>query len=262
MLELGCQDVRQGIAENDALIGGFSEEGLWTPDPDAGAVIHPYWPPDVLRDDPEARRLFAAAPEDPHAPRRPSLIIVNGHFDDPRAADCPADASPPCGDRFVVDDVISFEDPYASAESQAPRASATPFPFDSPPPPPSWMTNCGQSRSATGPEPGDPVDWGYAREGWIPRAELPFEFLGSELLPDVVYYAEVEPDIPLGAWQEPVTGTADDYRWWGTSVCVMAEETGIFYTWVPGSTYKLYRDGRRVDGGDPFNSLPSATPAP
>ena len=156
--------------------------------------------------------------------------------------------------------MISFDDPYASA-SASPEASATPFPFDSPPPPPSSMANCSQPRAATGPEPGDPVDFGYAREGWIPRAELPFEFLGSELLPAVVYYAEVDPDIPFGPWQEPVTGTANDYRWWGTSVCV-ASENGIFYTWVPGSTYKLYRDGRRVDGGDPFDPPPSASPAP
>ena len=58
-----------------------------------------------------------------------------------------------------------------------------------------------------------------------------------------------------------MTGTADDFRWWGTSVCV-ASENGIFYTWVPGSTYKLYRDGRRVDGGDPFDPPASASPAP
>ena len=113
-----------------------------------------------------------------------------------------------------------------------------------------------------GPDPDDPSDWAYAREGWIPKAELPFEFIGSELLPNVVYYAEVEPDIPLGDWREGGTGTADDFRWWGASVCVMGEDSGIFYTWVPGSTYKLYRDGRRVDGGDPFDPLPSATPEP
>lgn len=260
VLELGCLDIRQGIAENDALIGGFSEEGMWTPDVAAGAVLHPYWP-DTLRDDPEAAGLFAAAPEDPHVPRVPSLVVVAGHFEDPRAAACPADASPPCVDRFVVDDVLSFEDQFARA-SATPAASATPFPFDSPPPPPSWMANCSRPRSDTGPEPGDPTDFGYAREDWIPKAEMPFEFLGSEALPDVVYYAEVEPDIPLGTWQEPVTGTADDYRWWGTSVCVMTEANGILYTWVPGSTYKLYRDGRRVDGGDPFDPLPSSSPPP
>ena len=261
VLELGCQDVRQGVAETDALIGGFSEDGLWTPDPAAGAVLHPYWPPDVLRDDAEARGLFASAPEDPHSPRIPSLILINGHFDDPRAADCSVDASPPCVDRFVVDDVISFDDPYASA-SASPQASATPFPFDSPPPAPTWMANCGQSRSSTGPEPGDPRNWRYAREGWIPKTEIPIEFLGREFLPDAVYYAEVDPDIPISGWQEPVTGTAEDYRWWGTAVCVMAEDSGIFYTWIPGSTYKLYRDGRRVDGGDPLNAERRPTTAP
>ena len=257
-LELGCQDARQGIAQNDVLIGAFSEDGLWTPDPAAGVVLHPYWPPGILRDDPEAIGLFSVAPPDLSAPPKTIFVLLNGHFDDPRAAECSASASPPCIDRFVVDDVISFDDPYASTRA-SPDASATPFPFDSPPPPPSSMANCSQPRAATGPEPGDPVDFGYAREGWIPRAELPFEFLGSELLPAVVYYAQVDPDIPFGPWQEPVTGTADDFRWWGTSVCV-ASENGIFYTWVPGSTYKLYRDGRRVDGGDPFDP-PLSTPS-
>src|SRR6185503_12881880 len=154
-----------------------------------------FFPPDILRDDPEAIGLLSLAPPDPATPLKPSLIIVNGHFIEPRTLECPKVAAPPCIDRFDVDDVISFDDPYARA-SASPEASATPFPFDSPPPPPSWMANCDQSRSATGPEPDDPVDWGYAREGWIPKDEMPFEFLGSEALPDVVYYAEVEPDIP------------------------------------------------------------------
>ena len=253
-------DLRQGIAENDALIGDFSREDVWRPNPAAGAVLIAQWPPAAVRDDPEAIGLLALAPPDAASPLKPSLVLIEGHFVEPRALECPDIAAPPCIDRFDVDDVISFDDPYANA-SPGPSATATPFPFDSPPPPPSWMANCSQSRSATGPEPGDPIDFGYAREGWIPRAELPFEFLGSELLPEFVYYAEVDPEIPLGAWQEPVTGTADDFRWWGTSVCV-ASESGISYTWVPGSTYKLYRDGRRVDGGDPFDPPASASPAP
>ena len=257
-----CGNVRHGIAENDALIGAMSEEGLWTANPAAGAVLGIQWPPDKPLVDPEAVGLFSAARRDASTPLKPSLVVIQGHFFEPLKLECPAIAGPlPCVDRFDVDDVLSFDDPYASA-SAGPDASATPFPFDSPPPPPSWMANCSQPRAATGSEPGDPIDFGYARQGWIPKTELPFEFIGSESLPDVVYYAEVEPDIPLGPWQEPVTGTADDYRWWGTSVCVMTEAKGIFYTWVPGSTYKHYRDGRRVDGGDPFDPLPSRSPSP
>ena len=72
-LELGCQDARQGIAQNDVLIGAFSEDGLWTPNPAAGVVLHPYWPPGILRDDPEAVGLFSvAAPDLPRRPRRSS----------------------------------------------------------------------------------------------------------------------------------------------------------------------------------------------
>jgi len=255
-----CENVRRGIAENEALIGALNEEGVWTPNPAAGAILNVYWPPDKPLD-PEAVGLLSIAPVDPATRLKPSLVIINGHFVEPRKLECPNVAGPPpCVDRFDVDDVISFDDPYASASAR-PEASATPFPFESPPPPPNWMANCSQPRSPDGAEPGDPTEIRYSREGWIPKTELPFEFIGSELLPDVVYYAEVEGDIPLGAWQEPVTGTADDYRWWGTSVCV-ATEANIVYTWVPGSTYRLYRDGRRVDGGDPFNPAPSSTPAP
>ena len=83
------------------------------------------------------------------------LVIVNGHFLEPRTLECPYVAAPPCIDRFDVVDVISFDDPYERA-SASPEASATPFPFDSPPPPPSSMANCSQPRAATGPEPGDP----------------------------------------------------------------------------------------------------------
>ena len=108
------------------------------------------WPPDILRDDPEAvglsrsHRLIAATP------LKPSLVIIERAL---RRATCPRVprlAAPPCIDRFVVDDVISFDDPYASA-SASPAASATPFPFDSPPPPPSSMANCSQSRAAIRP---------------------------------------------------------------------------------------------------------------
>ena len=148
-------DRRREIAENDELIGDFSREGIWRPNPAAGAVLYANLPPDAVRDDPEAIGLLAVRPPDPSTRPKPSLVIINGHFLEPRTLECPSVAAPPCIDRFDVDDVISFDDPYASA-SASPEASATPFPFDSPPPPPSSMANCSQPRAATGPEPGDP----------------------------------------------------------------------------------------------------------
>ena len=65
----GCLDVRQGIAENDSLIGGFSEDGLWTPDPAAGAVIHPYWPPTSCATIPRPGLFAVAAAPETHMRR-------------------------------------------------------------------------------------------------------------------------------------------------------------------------------------------------
>lgn len=256
-LELSCLDRRQGLVEGlveaEAFVGTVVD-GRWMPTSDP--VVHPFWPL-TLRDNPRMVEFFSVAPPDPFSPK-PIFVLLTGHFDDPLAADCPTDASPPCTDRFVVDDIIQFDDPYATP---TPAPSGTPFPFDSPPPPPSWMDNCTRPRAEPGNEPGDPVDPGYASAGWILKSEIPFEFFGTEVLQEVVYYAVIDGDFPVSDWSQPVTGTDEDFRWWGQAVCI-ADENGIFYTWVPGSTYRLYRDGHRVDGGDPHDPLPSPTPAP
>jgi hypothetical protein len=250
-LELTCVDRRQGIVEAQATVGGVVD-GRWVPISDP--VIHPYWPPSP-RSNPRVVAFSSVAPVDPFAPK-PIFVLLNGHFEDALAADCPADGSPPCADRFVVDDVISFDDPTATP---TPAAVGTPFPFKSPPPPPKWMANCTKPRSQTGAEPGDPIDPGYSSAGWVRRSEIPFEFLGSGMLKDVVYVAIIEGDFPLGNWLEEPVGSGQRFRWWGTAACV-ADDNGIFPTWLPGTTYKLFEDGHRVPGGDPLGPL--GTPAP
>ena len=255
-LELTCQELRQGVAQNEALVGSHVD-GAWVPNVDAGAVLHPYWPRS-LQGNPRITALFSIAPPDPRIPMPPIFVMLNGHFDDPLAADCPTDASPPCADRFVVDDVISVDDPFAVA---SPAASGSPFPFDSPPPPPSWMANCTKPRSQEASEPGDPVDPALSSQGWMRKTEVPFLFFGLERAAEMVYVGIVEGDFPLGIWIEAPEGSGQRYRWWGTSTCV-ADANGISYGWLPGTTYRVYEDGHRVDGGDPFDPPPTATPAP
>jgi hypothetical protein len=260
-LELGCLDERQGVLDTDAGVGTFVD-GSWVPKGEP--VVHPYWPP-AISSDPGVAALLAVTPPGSSRPR-PIFVLLRGHFDDPLAAACGADTADACADRFVVDEVIQFEDPY---QSPTPVPSPTPFPFDSPPPPPAWITggNCVAPRSESGVrEPGDPVDPGFRRAGWIPTADIPYTLpFGYEILPDVVYYVEIEGDFPLGGWRDAggeATGDpADDFRWWGRATCI-AGGRGVFTGWLPGTTYRLYRDGRRVDGGDPLDPLPSLTPDP
>jgi hypothetical protein len=250
-LALSCLDRRQGLVEAEATVGGVVD-GRWVPTADP--VVHPYWPPSLLSN-PRVVAFFSVAPVDPVTPR-PIVVLLNGHFEDALAADCPADASPPCLDRFVVDDVISFDHPTAAP---TPAAVGTPFPFDSPPVPPKWMANCTKPRSQTGAEPGDPVAPANSSAGWVRKSQIPFEFVGSLMLKDVVYVAIIEGDFPLGDWREEPVGSGQRFRWWGTAACI-ADDNGMATPWLPGTTYKLFEDGHRVLGGDPFDPL--GTPAP
>jgi hypothetical protein len=250
-LELGCFDRRQGVTGADAAVGAFVDGQF---EPTQAPVVHPYWP-ESLAADPEAAALLGLTAAGPVAPVAVTLI---GHFDDPLAADCPADASPPCADRFVVDDVLLFTDP---TPTPTPATAATPFPIDSPPPPPTWMDGCTSDRFQDGPLPGDPIDPPYAQAGWIPKSDIPFEFFAAEMLPEFVYYAVVEGDFPLSIWIDDPQAPGERFRWWGTAACI-AYPDGIFPTWVPGSTYRRYEDGRRVDGGDPRDPPPTPSAAP
>jgi hypothetical protein len=200
---------------------------------------------------PRVAALLDVAVHDP-ATTKPMFVFLAGHFDDVRAADCPPAARPRCADRFVVDDVIQFDDPYA-VPSPTPRA--TPFPFGSPPPAPASMASCTAPRSPESALPGDPP-LVLESEGWVAKSDLAFDFVGSEIAADVLYVGTVAGDVPLGAWLDDADGR---YRWWGRSVCA-ADANGIHFAWLPGSTFRVYDDGRRVDGGDPFEGLPSVEP--
>jgi hypothetical protein len=255
-LELGCFDLRQGITDAEVPVGAFVEgrfESTQAP------VVHPYWPPS-LASDPEATALLEVTSATAEGSAVPVSVTIIGHFDDPLAADCPPDADPPCADRFVVDDVIAFDAP-AAASAAAAAPSGSPFPFDSPPPPPTWMENCTQPRDPDTARPGDPVDPALSSEGWVSKSEVPFDFPTHDQVPEMVYFGIVAEAMPLGIWMDDPAAPGERFRWWGTATCV-ATDSWIAYGWLPGTTFRVYEDGHRVDGGDPFDALPTAAPVP
>jgi hypothetical protein len=95
----------------------------------------------------------------------------------------------------------------------------------------------------------------------VPKAEVPFDFPTGEHVPEMVYFGIVDGAIPLGIWIDDPAAPAERFRWWGRATCVATDEW-ISYGWLPGTTFRVYEDGRRVDGGDPFDPLPTPTPAP
>jgi len=227
-----CLDLRQGLTDAEEAVGTVVD-GHWTPT--TSPALHPVWPARLGEDARVARFFAITGPGQPN--RQPIFVLLTGHFN---------------SDTFVVDDVLQFDDPFAEA---TPGPSATPFPSSSLPPPPARMLNCTEPRSPEAAASGDPIPRRLASQGWVAKTDVPFPFLGVALTEDVVYFGVVEGDIPLGIWLDDADGSGR-YRWWGTSTCV-ADSNGIFYGWLPGSTYRVYEDGHRVDGGDPFDPQPS-----
>jgi len=227
-VEPGCLDLRQGLVDSGEAVGTVVD-GHWTPN--LSPALHPVWP-ERLRDDPRAARFFTiTGPEQPD--RQPIFVLLTGHFE---------------ATTFVVDEIVQFDDPYLAA---TPAPSPTPFPSGSLPPPPAPMLSCTEPRAPEAAASGDPIPRRLSSEGWVAKGDVPFPFLGAPVAEEMVYFGIVEGDIPLGIWQDDPKGPGR-YRWWGTATCV-ADANGIFYGWLPGSTYRIFEDGHRVDGGDPFD---------
>ena len=118
--------------------------------PASGPALSPFL------DEPVDARLFQL----PHANGQsypPVPIVVEGHFDDPRADECRPATIQRCRDRFVVERVLEF-DPGA-APTPGITAPPSPFPFEDPPPAPFGRDRC--------------------------FGDLPYSFIGWGMLSDV-----------------------------------------------------------------------------
>jgi hypothetical protein len=104
-LEMYCHDGWFGITERNAPILGIertSTGGMRTWQNDVGPRLTPWVTPGIAGAD-ELNRPMA----DGQVPE-PVPIIVVGHFDDPRAADCRAEARQLCRDRLVLDRIVQL----------------------------------------------------------------------------------------------------------------------------------------------------------
>ncbi len=224
VLQLYCHDGEWGITElNEPVMtlhqGGFVDEP-------AGPKLTPWLPDDI------AEQLFAHSyvtigDEDVVVYAAPIPIVVEGHFDDPRAEDCWPDARQLCRDRLVVEKVLAF-DPE-SVPLPTPTPVPSPFPYDAPPPPKFGADMCDG-------------DVPYSFVGWTTMADLGID-IGGE---GHIFAMVTEEPIPLSDWVEDPARSGDRYRQFGRHVCYAWEweQGGVGYTVLPGSGYREWEDGR------------------
>jgi hypothetical protein len=216
-LEIYCTDGEAGITERDEPIIVIDAHGNVTPA--AGPHLTP-WIPDAI-----AVPLFTLPIL--YGQRYPPVpIVVVGHFDDPRAAQCRPEARQLCADRLVVDRIAAF------SPGSVPLPTPTPTPTPFPDPAPSGLF--APSDCSPGVE--------YSFIGWTTTAELqlPFERPGH------VWAVVTATPVPLGVWTDG--GNGHQFIWYGRRICIGEEgEPGAMtFGSVPGSAYMLWDDGHKV----------------
>jgi hypothetical protein len=157
----------------------------------------------------------------------PVPIVVIGHIDDPRASECSADERQKCLDRFVIDEIVSFDPTSVPAPTPTPVPS--PFPYDNPPPAPFAPSDC-------------PGDTEYAFVGWKTMDEIGMWFPESGQKNEVVFVVITKHVIEVGNWLgEP----GRRFRTMGQRVCFANEweRGGMTFTTVPGTKYREWDDG-------------------
>jgi hypothetical protein len=220
-LELYCNNGEFGITELDQPIMTISNRGQVTPG--TGPSLTPYVDNGLA----VAVSLFSLPVI--NGQRYPPVpIVVVGHFDDPRAADCRPEARQLCKDRLVLDRIVQF-DPSA-VPTPAPTPSPTPFPFADPPPAMFDAAACSGN-----------IPYGFV--GWTTLAALGI----NQGDPNATGFAMITRDaVPIGGWTVDPNG-AGKWRMWGRRLCIAyPEEPGaISFNSLPGSMFKEWSDGHR-----------------
>jgi hypothetical protein len=224
-LEIYCHDGEWGITERREAIGELTRDHRWVPA--AGPHLTP-WVPENRQ-----RLLFG------RLPLPPVPIVVAGHFDDARAADCTVTARQLCRDRFVLDEVLVFD------PSSVPPATPTPTPTPFPSPAPSPLFG---KEACSG-------DVDYAFVGWTTTEDLNIGFDREGHV-----FAMVTADvIPIGEWVDDPNGSGQMFRWWGQRVCLSEDynigqpfnSVPLTFAAINGTGFKEWEDGRHEPGDPP-----------
>ena len=222
-LEIYCHDGEYGITERDEPITVIDDNGHIT----RASVRHlTPWVPKA-----PSASLFNL-PWTNGQPYPPVPIVVVGHFDDPRAAECRPQARQLCRDRLVIDRIALF-DP-SSVPAPTPTPIPTPFPIADPPPALFTTGRCYK---------GEPTSF----IGWTTTAELNIQ--GD--LPGYVYAMVTRDVIPIGNWYDSPKAPGHKARWWGRGVCFTQRPGGIFFGAVNGTSFLEVDDGRHILGQAP-----------
>lgn len=225
-LEGFCHDGEYGITQlNEPILTTTSDHRSR---PATGAALSP-WIPDGM----DARLLGLPIVNDQKY--TPVPIVVIGHIDDPRASECAVGQRQLCLDRFVIDELVSFDPTLVPAPTPTPVP--TPFPYDHPPRAPFAATDC-------------PGDTEYAFVGWKTMSEIG---MGPEIgnQNDVVFVVVTKHVIQVGDWIGDPQGPTGRFRTMGQRICFAEEweSGGMSFTTVPGTAYRESVDGTRTPIG-------------
>jgi hypothetical protein len=222
-LEIYCNDGFWGITELDEPIAVFSPNAPLTKA--SGPALTPYV------GDAAGRQTLFDQPFINGQQFPPVPIIVVGHFDDPRAAECRAIARQLCKDRLVLDRIVQF-DP-SSVPTPAPTPSPTPFPFADPPPPLFDASRCLAN-----------VAYGFV--GWTTLAALGINQGESK----ATGFAMITRDaVSISDWSVDPNG-AGKWRMWGRRVCISFPEQPGVVSFYGLPMFKVFSDGHR----EPYQS--------
>jgi hypothetical protein len=220
-LELYCGDGEYGITELNEPIGTLTVDSRFLPP--TGPALTPWVSEDL------APPLFQL-PYINNQAYPPVPIVAIGHIDDPRASECREQARQVCLDRFVIDQIVSFDPTSVPAPTPSPTPS--PFPYEDPPPAPFAVKDCDGDKE-------------YDFVGWTTMGELGID-LGDPN--EVLYVVITKHVIQVGDWIDDPEGSGRRFRTMAQRVCYAHEwDQGVIeFAWMPGTGYREWDDGSRT----------------
>ena len=230
-LEIYCHDGEYGITERNEFAAALTKDSRVVPA--TGPLLTPWIPNEDW-----VVPLVTLLPVNGQ-PFPPVPIVVVGHLDDERAAECRPEQRQLCRDRFVIDGLVEFAPDAIPTPGVTPTPS--PFPFDSPPP--LTLDRAGCASVAGSSE--------FSFVGWMSGEELSSLLQGDITFEGETLAVSITRDAVRLASREDSDGK--HYKLMGRSVCFAHEgETVVQLDAVKGSLYRLYDDGTAIPTDSTF----------
>lgn len=229
-LEIYCRDGEYGITERNEPAAVLTKDYRLVPA--AGPMLTPWIPNEDW-----VTPLLSLMPVNGQ-PFPPVPIVVVGHLDDERAADCRPEQQQLCRDRFVIDRLVAFEP--GAVPTPAVTLPPSPFPFASPPPLSLDPALCADVVGTSE----------FSFVGWMAGDEL-----APQLASGITFGGET---LAVAITRDAVKLASRDeegrqYDLFGRSVCFAREweQGGAQFDAIKGSLYRLYDDGTVIPTDSP-----------